>query len=147
VQHAAREIVLADEDALDAQRTSALVEQSLVRPGAAVDVVDEDVPAPLGVLDFLELARPLVHEPLDRDELELAGTVEREVRRRSGVVEDGRREQDPLAALGAVCRPEAGERVLLSLLTILDRRSVEHALAAVAVGLVQDRVAERVGVR
>jgi hypothetical protein len=90
------------------------------------------------VLDALELAGAVVDDPLDDNGLELPGPLEREERRRPGVVEDGRGEQDPLPARGAVRDAEPGERILAPRLALLDRGSVQNALAAVPVRLVQD---------
>ena len=76
VQDSACEIALADEDARERQTGRGLVELRVVRPRAAVDVVDRRETVAVQVLQALELADTDVLGALDGDGLELAA-VER----------------------------------------------------------------------
>jgi len=54
VEDAALELAAPDQDALDLESPPWLVEPRLVRPGAAVDVVDRRVPAALEMDEILD---------------------------------------------------------------------------------------------
>ncbi len=107
VQRSARELVLPDQDSVDRQAACGLVEDRLVDPGAAVDVVLRRIAAALEMLEALELACAFVNEPLGRHGLDLTRTVERQVSRAARVVEDRRREEDSVAAHRAMRGTEA----------------------------------------
>jgi len=76
VENASRELVLADEDLLDRQRSRVFVEARGVRPGDAVDVVVEREQLAVEMLQIFELACSFVDDSVDRDRLQLAGTTE-----------------------------------------------------------------------
>jgi len=144
VKDAALELALPDQDALDLESPRWLVEPRLVRPGAAVDVVDRRVPIALEMDEVLELAHSLVHEALDRDLLDLTAAGELEVAGSPRVREEARGEEDPCRR--AVRPAQAGERILAPFFALVERRAVEDAPAAVVLELVQHRVPDRVRV-
>ncbi len=145
VENAACELALTDEHALDREPSSRLVETCLVRPGAAVDVVLDDVAVVLDVRDPRELTRAIVAQPVDRHRLDLSRLREIEVAGCTGVLEEARCEEEPLRARRAVRRMEARGRVLDAFSALFDRRAVENS-TAVAIRLVDDAVAGRVEV-
>ena len=146
MQHAAGELALADEHALDAEPPSRLVEGSRICPRAPVDVERQPVAVALEVLEPFELADAGVSKHVERHRLELTGLGKIEVGQRARVVVERRGQQDAGAAGGAVAVLESAERVLPLGIALLDRRPEEHPARARLVDLVEDDVAHRVAV-
>ena len=73
MQHAAREVALPHEHAVDGEPPCRLVEADVVGPRAAVDVEDRRVAVVDEVLQLLELAGAGVHDAVERDGLDLPG--------------------------------------------------------------------------